>query len=219
MPRVKVLHCDTQQSPLTHSEDDILDTDLGQVVLKGERIYRHRLLHLNYTTYDVRRAQESVNPRTDHRDIMLLSCQPSTHPFCYARVLGIYHVNVIYVGPGFKDYQPRWVEVLWVRWFEVMDHSAGWDHNSLDSVRFPSMASADAFGFVDPADVLRCCHIIPAFTDGQVHPDGVSLSRNARDGNDWKRYYVNRWVFRGPLAHFSDLRMSPIHAGSSIGTW
>ena len=205
--------------PLTNSEDGILDTDLSQVVLKGERIYQHRLLRVNYTTYDVHRAQESVNPRTDHRDIILLSCQPSTHPFCYARVLGIYHANVIYVGPGFKDYQPRRIEFLWVRWFEVLDHSAGWDHNSLNSVMFPPMASADAFGFVDPTDVLRCCHIIPAFTDGQVHPDGVSLSRNARDGNDWKRYYVNRWVLWGPLVRLSDLSISSIRAGSLTETW
>ena len=219
LPRVKTFHCDTQWSPLAHSEGDILNTNLSQVVLKGERIYQHRLLRINYTTYDVRRAQESVNPRTDHRDVMLLSCQPSTHPFCYARVLGIYHANVIYVGPGFKDYQPRRIEFLWVRWFEVSDCPAGWEHNSLDSVSFPQIASADAFGFVDPADVLRCCHIIPTFADGKVHPDGVSLSRNARDGNDWKRYYVNRWVLRGLLVHFSDLSIFSIRAGSLIATW
>ena len=218
LPRVKTFHCDTQQLPSTHSEDNILDTEFSQVVLKGERIYRHRLLRVNYTTYDVRRAQESVNPRTDHRNIMLLSCQPSTHPFYYAHVLGIYHANAIYVGPRFKDYQPWQIEFLWVRWFEVLDRSAGWDHNSLDSVRFPPMADVDAFGFIDPADVLRCCHIIPAFTDGQVHRDGVSLSPNARDGNDWKRYYVNRWVFRDLSACFSDWNIS-ICAGSLTETW
>ena len=81
------------------------------------------------------------------------------------------------------------------------------------------MASADAFGFVDPADVLRCCHIIPTFTDGKVRPDRVSLSRNARDGNDWKRYYVNRWVLRGLSVRFSDLSIFSIRAGSLIVTW
>ena len=192
LPRVKILHCDTQQLPLIHSEENIQYADLNHVVLKGERIYRHNLLRVNYTTYDVHRAQETLNPRTDHRDIMVLSRQPSAHPFCYGRVLGIYHANVIYVGPGLKDYQPRRIEFLWVRWFEVLDRSAGWDHAALDSVRFPPMAQEDAFGFVDPADVLRCSHIIPAFADGQMHPDGIALSRNARDATDWKRYYVNR---------------------------
>ena len=89
--------------------------------------------------------------------------------------------------------QPRRIEFLWVRWFEVIDCSAGWDHTTLDSVRFPPMAKVDAFGFVDPADVLRCSHIIPALAAGQVHPDGITLSHNAGDATDWKRYYVNRY--------------------------
>ncbi|KAF8834372.1 hypothetical protein BDN67DRAFT_992676 [Paxillus ammoniavirescens] len=107
LPHVKILHSDTQDCLLTYNEDHISEADLGQVVLKGERIYRHNLFRINYTTYDVRRAQDSVNPLTDHRNIVLLSPEPSVHPFCYARVLGIYHANVIYIGPGSKDYQSR----------------------------------------------------------------------------------------------------------------
>ena len=128
---------------------------------------------------------------------MLLSHQPSTHPFCYTCVLGIYHANVIYIGPGLKDYQSWQMEFLWVQWFEVLGRSVGWDHTTLDSVKFPPMAEVDAFGFIDPADVLRCCHIIPTFADGQVHPDRITLSHSARDATDWKRYYVNRcnWLF------------------------
>ena len=75
----------------------------------------------------------------------------------------------------------------------MLDCPAGWDHTTLDSVKFPPMTDTDAFNFIDPADMLRCCHIIPAFADGQVHPDRIALSRNARDGNDWKWYYVNRY--------------------------
>jgi len=157
---VKILHCDARGS-WTHDETNILDADSSQVVLKDERIYRHNLFHINYTTYDVSRAQETVNPHTDHCDVMLLSRQPSAHPFCYARVLGIYHTNAIYIGPGLRDYQSRRIEFLWVQWFEVLNRSAGWDHTTLDSVKFPPMAEADAFDFIDPADVLRCCHIIP----------------------------------------------------------
>ncbi|KAF9230744.1 hypothetical protein BU15DRAFT_83245 [Melanogaster broomeanus] len=202
LPRARLLHCNTQEGPLTHNEDHILDADLSQVILKGERIYRHNLFRINYTTYDVRRAQDTVNPRTDHRDIILLSRDPSIHPFCYARVLGIYHANVIYIGPGHKDYRPRRIEFLWVRWFEVLDRPAGWEHAVLDSVKFPPMAEVDAFGFVDPTNVLRCWHIIPAFADGQVHPDGVALSRNAQDATDWKRYYVNRFVDRDMVMRY-----------------
>lgn len=117
----------------------------------------------------------------------------SQHPFCYARVLGIFHANVMYTGPGSRDYQSRRVEFLWVRWFEVSeDRPSGWQHSALDTASFVPMAEEDAFGFVDPADVLRACHLPPSFADGMSHPDGIAASSCARDSGDWKRYYINR---------------------------
>ncbi|KIK16607.1 hypothetical protein PISMIDRAFT_113057 [Pisolithus microcarpus 441] len=53
---------------------------------------------------------------------------------------------------------------------------------------------ADTFGFVDPADVLRCCHLIPSFADGRLHPDSVATSCNAHESEDWKVYYINWFV-------------------------
>lgn len=196
MPRIRTIHSeesDLAHRPLSPNFQSDTATDINQLILKGNRFYRHNLFRINYTTYDVRRAQDTVNPRTEHCDVMLLSREPTDHPFCYARVLGVYHANVIYIGPGLKDYQPRRMEFLWVRWFEVMNCHSSLDHTALDAVRFPPMAEADAFGFVDPADILRCCHIIPAFAYGRLHPDGVAMSYHARDAADWKRYYVNRW--------------------------
>jgi hypothetical protein len=91
------------------------------------------------------------------------------------------------------DYEPRRIEFLWVRWFEYDGaRSVGWEGLRLDSVRFPSLATEGAFGFVDPKDVLRGCHIIPAFARGKRHSDGISISRCACDGKDWTRYCVNR---------------------------
>ena len=165
---------------------------LNQVVFKGGRMYRHQLFHINYTTYDVRHAQDTINPHTDHHDIMLLAPSDSAHPFLYACVLGIFHTNIIYTSSGSKDYLPRHLELLWVCWFEVVDIPAGWEHAALDSLRFIPMSQDDAYGFVNPACVLRGCHLIPAFASGRMHPDGVSVSQNARDGKDWKYYYVNR---------------------------
>ena len=43
------------------------------------------------------------------------------HHFLYARVLGAYHVNVIYTGPGMRDFEAHHFEFLWVRWFEVVN--------------------------------------------------------------------------------------------------
>ena len=165
---------------------------ITSVIFKGNRIYRHNILRINYTTYDVRRETDMVNPRTQHRDILLLAQDGSNHRFCYARVLAIFHANVIYTGLGSQDFSPRRMEFLWVRWLELVDAPAAWDTYLLDRVRFVLMNRADAFGFVDPGNVLRSCHLVPAFTAGKLHTDGVVFSRIARDSEDWKQYYVNR---------------------------
>jgi hypothetical protein len=117
----------------------------------------------------------------------------ANHPFLYARVLGIFHTNVVYTGPGMLDYAPRRLEFLWVRWFQYLGcRSIDWKDCRLDYVRFPPVASDGAFGFVDPRDVLRGCHIMQRFAKGRVHPDGIGLSRCAADSNDWHYYYINR---------------------------
>jgi len=52
----------------------------------------------------------------------------------------------------------------------------------------------DAFGFLDPADVLHGCHIIPAFTFGRKFSnDGdEDLSRLAKYTKDWTCYYISQ---------------------------
>ena len=165
---------------------------ITSVIFKGNRIYRHNILRINYTTYDVRRETDMVNLRTQHRDILLLAQDGSNHRFCYACVLAIFHANVIYTGLGSQDFSPRRMEFLWVRWLELVNAPAAWDTYLLDRVRFVLMNRADAFGFVDPGNVLRSCHLVPAFTAGKLHTDGVVFSRIARDSEDWKQYYVNR---------------------------
>lgn len=182
---------------MEHSDQSVL-TLLSHVILKGDRIYRHPLLRINFTTYDLRRETDSINTRTEHQDIMLLADGDVSekHPFCYARVLGIYHANIIYVGPGTADYQSRRQDFLWVHWFELLGQGSDWKHTTLDRVGFVPMDRDDAFGFVDPADVLRCCHLIPSFADGRLHPDDVAMSCNQspRDSGEWKQYHVNRYV-------------------------
>jgi hypothetical protein len=160
-------------------------------------MYKHQLLRINYTTYDVRRSQDIINSNTGRRDIMLLSDddQDESHPFRYARVLGVYHVNVVYTGPGMLDYQARRLDFLWVRWFQYsLSKSVEWADYKLDSIRFPPITWDSSFGFVDPKDVLRACHIIGSFTNGKVHSDTISISRLANDSQDWRSYRVNRWA-------------------------
>ena len=92
---------------------------------------------------------------------------------------------------GLRDYQSWCIEFLWVQCFEVLeDHPSGWQHLAFDTTRFVLMVEDDAFGFMDPADVLQACHIIPSFTDGMLHPDGIATSLCTCDSGNWKHYYV-----------------------------
>jgi hypothetical protein len=183
---------------LTMSGSDRKERDA--LFFKSDTMYQHQLVRINYTTYDVRRSQDTINPKTSHCDVMLLA-QPNEdsesdsepeHRFLYARVLGIYHVNVIYTGPGMLDYRPRRLEFLWVRRFVPVGKRSA--DCTLDCICFPPMADGNSFGFIDPTDVLRGCHIIPVFKSGKVHSDGVALSRCASDFQDWRNYAVNRCV-------------------------
>ena len=73
-----------------------------------------------------------------------------------------------------------------------MEIATGWKARKLDCVQFPSMSDGDAFGFLDPSDVLRACHIVPVFAKGKLHSDSKGLSGCAQDSSDWVEYYVNR---------------------------
>ena len=76
-------------------------------------------MRLNYTTYDVRRAQDIINPSTSNCNIMILADQISSdlapvspHPYLYAQVLGIFHINATYTGPDVTGYYSHRVDFL-----------------------------------------------------------------------------------------------------------
>lgn len=178
------------------------------VHIKNNRVYQHKLARFYHTTYDVRRAEDVINPRTPHSNIMLLSSlevnkgdsldAAALHPFLYARVIGIYHVNVIYTGLGMKGYEAMRFDFLHVRWLQLdiieqNQGKQGWDSLRLNRLSFPPMAESGSFGFVDPALILRGCHLIPAFSSGKRYLDGIGLSKISKDSGDWKFYYVNRY--------------------------
>lgn len=134
---------------------------------------------------------------------MLLAPQTHTTPqsppplrFLYARVLGIFHADVVYSGPGRRDYEPRRLDFLWVRWYQTINSDAyGWKSSSLEALDFPDITHEGSFGFVDPQDVLRGCHVVPGFHHGMRQPsNSLGLSGLAKDKDDWRRYYVGRYV-------------------------
>lgn len=154
------------------------------------RIYRHKVIQINYTTYDLRRAQDVLNPRT-HTDVMVLAHEDESkhpHPYWYARIIGIFHLNVRY------EARVRRMDVLWVRWLaRSMDTISIWAAKRLPRVGFYEGAEPSAFGFLDPEVVIRGVHLIPAFTYGQTSallPH--SIARQSSDSDkDWEWFYIN----------------------------
>lgn len=181
-----------------------IEAAADSVLFKHDRIYQHKILRINYTTYDIRRAQDVINPDTSHCNLMVLNGTPKEDDadkdrgdlFLYAKVLAICHANIVYIGPGAVDYQPRRMNFLWVRWYDQIDSGlTGWSARKLDRVRFPSLSGSSkdgSFGFVDPFVVLRACHIIPRFCKGKRYEDGKGMSFCGRDSSDWNEYYINR---------------------------
>lgn len=194
-------HTHTCQHATSASLSDIPQQELNSMYFKNDLLYTHNVMRINYTTYDIRRAQDTINPNTNHRDIMVLAPpsnnngDSSTHQYAYARVLGIYHANIIFAPPGTHAYKARRVEFLWVRWFKIIGDRPvewGWERTRLDRLEFPPVKQDGSFGFLDPGDVVRSCHIIPRFFRDKCHPDGHGLSKTACDGGDWSEYFANR---------------------------
>ena len=81
------------------------------------------------------------------------------------------------------------MEFLFVCWFTYLGPvNVQWANLKLDSLSFLPINSEDAFGFIDPTNVLRGSHILPWFHGERVHADQWGLSRLANDKHDWRQY-------------------------------
>lgn len=178
-------------------ETEFSAAEQAQVIFINDHIFRHKVLRINYTTYDLRREQDSLNPRT-HTDIMVLS-REAEHPYWYARILGIFHTNVVYTGdnaPGFDSSPgPQQMDFAWVRWFgrDPNNYQSGWKAKCLHRLGFIAADEPGAFGFLDPSQIIRGVHLIPAFAYGRTEELlPPSIARPIHENNeDWKFYYVN----------------------------
>lgn len=99
-------------SRLTESSDsEFTSSERNRLMFRNDRIYQHHTLRINYTRYDMRRdSWDTINPRT-RSDIMLLAGEEeeSSHPYWYARVIGIFHATVALIGGEWQD-----IDFLWV---------------------------------------------------------------------------------------------------------
>ena len=177
-------------------EEQFSEEDRSTVRLLGQHIYSAKLLRVNYTTYDMRRDQDSINPRT-HPDVMVISPEtgPNAHPFWYARVLGIFHTEVVHTGEHSRNNAAQRMEFLWVRWFGIEpNYRSGFKVARLPKVGFVPEEDPDAFGFLDPSLVLRGCHLVPAFAGGRTSQLLKTVSPTAArpldETDDWENYYV-----------------------------
>lgn len=172
------------------------------ILIKDESIYEHPIVRFNYTTYDIQRDQDIIHPSHDKKDVLVYTPDNGlSQPWTYARVLNTYHVNV-YTRSNTK---PARMNFLWVRWFE-RDESrpTGPCARRLDRVRFLPSTEDDALGFIDPAAVIRGCHLVPAFALGRTsNLMGPSLARDLE--GDWAAFDVMMFADRDLAARFTGI--------------
>lgn len=172
--------------PQYGEEQEFTDTELDDIQIVRGRVYKHPAIRVNYTTYDMRRAQDYINVN-NHANVMVLAHEDdediSQHPYWYARVLGIYHVNVRFGGES----KPQKFEFLWVHWYgRDPRHRGGFETRRLHRIGLMEPMDSSSYGFLDPSDILRAVHLIPAF-DINKTPHGGSDT----DEQETEFYYVS----------------------------
>lgn len=156
-----------------------------------------------------------MNPRT-HCDVMVLSpeTESNSHPFWYARVLGVFHAKVLHTGPQSRNRSIQHLEFLWVRWFGMEPgRQYGCSKARLPRIGFVPEGDPSAFGFLDPSLVLRGCHLVPAFAEGRtsalLKTIGPTAARPLDETDDWAKFYVIMQVlFHSYNAHLLILLLS-----------
>ncbi|KAI0027619.1 hypothetical protein K488DRAFT_60899 [Vararia minispora EC-137] len=184
--------------------------DLREIEIHNDTIYRHQTIAVNYMSYDVCQERDLVHvkmPTNAHCDIMMRAQDVEAdtsvhrHPYRYTRVHGVYHANVFLPG----NMRPQCTEFLFVRWFRIDTTQQGGPRTKrLDRVSFVDARLGPAFGFLDPAEIVRACHLLPAFAKGKTR-DLLSVASQLQDftdGQDWKYYYVSRFVNRDMMQHY-----------------
>ena len=106
----RMLHLTWSVDPSEYSVEEH-----GKIYIVNDRLYCHKVMRINYTTYDVHLGQDVINP-SNHADIMTLSQHDDEHLF--GQVIGIFHIDVIHNVEGAAQH-PVSKEVLWVRRFCV----------------------------------------------------------------------------------------------------
>ncbi|KDQ28847.1 hypothetical protein PLEOSDRAFT_1075744 [Pleurotus ostreatus PC15] len=161
----------------------------------------------------------SLNPRT-HPDFITPSLteptdsniHPDHDPYWYGRIIAIFHVEVIHQEHNTVNVvnSSQRLEVLWVRWFGAdSNYRSGWSRRWLHHIGFipedDECGWADAFGFLNPSEVIRGVHLIPAFHFGQTDellPYDSVARHPQQESKDWIYHYVNMFVDRDMVMRY-----------------
>ncbi|KAK7696333.1 hypothetical protein QCA50_000987 [Cerrena zonata] len=172
------------------------------------------MLIVNYTTYNVRRDQDSLNPS---RQCNVIVNSPETaagaHLFWHVQVLGVFHTSASVFPSRESTLWPissTLIQFLWVRWYGIEPGSrSGLRHSHLPKIGFVPEDDRFAFGFLDPSVVIRGCHLIPAFAmgkTGRLLRAGIStVARKPGQRKDWVNYYVGMFADCDMAMHFTDM--------------
>ncbi|KAJ7060769.1 hypothetical protein C8F01DRAFT_1290667 [Mycena amicta] len=198
--RRRLLERDFDGDDMQFSSDDLIN-----VVIDKDRVYTHATMRVNFTTYDLQRDQDVINPR-NHRFVIVHAQDPEDpHPFWYGDVKGILHVYASLLDQPTKP--PQRLEILFTRWLQRdMSYRCGFKQKRLPRLRYMPHDSPDAFGFLDPQDVVRGNHLIPAFHHGrttQYLPKSI-IRRDAEKDQDWTFYYANFFVDRDMVMRYHE---------------
>ncbi len=169
----------------------------NSIRIVNNRIFCHHIMRVNYTTYDVRRDYDTINP-SRYAFVMVKSPETGSevHPYWYAQVLGIYHADVQRFGVGSIDIRPRAMHFLWVHW---LGDEPGWKSGRrfgrLPKIGFVPDTDDYAFGFLDLSVVIRGVHLLPDFCGGRttelLQTTAPTIARKTEEEEDWVNYYVN----------------------------
>ncbi|KAF6742404.1 hypothetical protein DFP72DRAFT_1081941 [Ephemerocybe angulata] len=191
---------------LGYQEDDLPPDSWQLVILDKNRLYRHKIAKFRYTTYDLRQKVDIVHADTPQCNVVLLNddytAESDEHPYRYAKVLGIYHANVSFIGllpDGSRNFERHRVEFLWVRWFQMAQATSAEFH--LDRLCLAPLALRNSLQFVDPSAVLRGIHIVPRFSRGGVEIQDPE-SHWVKHEKLWKEYFLNRFADRDLFMRF-----------------
>ena len=104
---------------LSNSEEATFSNeDRNTIRIINNHIYSVSILCVDYTTYDMCHGQDTMNPRM-HCDVMVVSQEAEDDPYWYAQVLGVFHMDILHVGPLASNCSVQHMEFLWVHWFGI----------------------------------------------------------------------------------------------------